>query len=130
MSEAGLVWSLLVGLLAVNLLVSVYGIIYGRSLTKKLISLTIFSDTVYVFFIMVGYRLVYPTVPPVYVELTRDQLEYLVKHAVDPVPQALVLTGIVIGMAVNALIGFGIIQAYRLKKTVTARELVGFEEVE
>ncbi|MGC9012283.1 sodium:proton antiporter [Thermogladius sp.] len=130
MSEAGLVWSILVGLLAVNLLVSVYGIIYGRSLTKKLISLTIFSDTVYVFFIMVGYRLVYPAVPPVYVELTRDQLEYLVKHAVDPVPQALVLTGIVIGMAVNALIGFGIIQAYRLKKTVAARELVGFEEVE
>lgn len=130
MSDASLIWSILAGFLAVNLMVAVYGIIYGRSLTKKLISLSIFSDTVYMFFIMIGYRFIYPSVPPVYVNLTTREMEYLTGHGVDPVPQALVLTGIVIGMAVNALIGFGIIQAYRLKKTVNARELVGYEEGE
>ncbi|WP_440059448.1 sodium:proton antiporter [Thermogladius sp. 4427co] len=128
MNSTDFFWSLLVSTLVANLVLSAYGIIAGRSLTKKLISLTIFSDTIYVIFIMIGYRLIYPAVPPVYLELSRDEIGFLKGHAVDPVPQALVLTGIVIGMAVNALIGFGIIQAYRLKKTIDARRLTGYEE--
>ncbi len=46
------------------------------------------------------------------------------QHAVDPLPQALVLTGIVISMAVNALIAFGIIQAYRITGSTDAKVVV------
>ncbi|ADV64420.1 Na+/H+ antiporter subunit C [Desulfurococcus mucosus] len=124
MSESAFTWSLLLIVLVLNALISIYGIVYRRSLVKKLISLTMLSDTVFVVFIMIGYRLVYPSIPPILVELTPENLEYVKQHGVDPLPQALVLTGIVIGMAVNALIAFGIIQAYRLKGTTDARRLV------
>jgi len=124
MDESAFAWSILLLALIVNTLLSLYGIVYRRSLVKKLISLTMLSDTVFIVFIMIGYRLVYPSIPPVLVELTEENLDYLRHHAVDPLPQALVLTGIVIGMAVNALIAFGIIQAYRLQGTTDARKLV------
>jgi len=122
--ESAFAWSILLLALNVNTPLSLYGIVYRRSLVKKLISLTMLSDTVFIVFIMIGYRLVYPSIPPVLVELTEENLDYLRHHAVDPLPQALVLTGIVIGMIVNALIAFGIIQAYRLQGTTDARKLV------
>lgn len=127
-SESAAVWSLLMSCLAANAALSLYGIVAGRSLTKKLIALTILSDTVNLAFVLIGFRYVYPAVPPVFAELTPEELSFLREHAVDPLPQALVLTGIVIGMAVNALIAFGIIQAYRLWGTVDARKIRGFEE--
>jgi multicomponent Na+:H+ antiporter subunit C len=115
---------LIIAILGLNALLSIYGIIYGRSLVKKLISLTILSDTVLVAVIFSGFYYTYPIVPPVYQDLEGTGREFLVKHASDPLPQALVLTGIVIGLAVNALIAFGIIQAYRLAKTTDARKVV------
>jgi len=115
---------LIIAVLGLNALVSIYGIVYGRSLVKKLISLTILSDTVLVAVIFAGFYYAYPIVPPVYQDLAGAGREFLVKHASDPLPQALVLTGIVIGLAVNALIAFGIIQAYRLAKTTDARKVV------
>jgi multicomponent Na+:H+ antiporter subunit C len=39
-------------------------------------------------------------------------------HVVDPVPQALVLTAIVIGVAVNALLLALIVRMYKKKKTL------------
>lgn len=124
MSAEAFAWSILLIVVVLNSLISIYGIVYRRSLVKKLISLTMLSDTVFVIFIMIGYRIVYPSVPPIFTSLTSEDLEYLKQHAVDPLPQALVLTGIVIGMAVNALIAFGIIQAYKLQGTTDARKLV------
>ncbi|MEM1628518.1 MAG: sodium:proton antiporter [Desulfurococcaceae archaeon] len=123
-------WSVLLTTLGLNILIAIYGIVYGKTLTKKLISLTILSDTVNLFFIFIGYRYVVPSIPPVLVELKPEYIEYLKAHGVDPLPQALVLTGIVIGMAVNSLIAFAIIQTYRLEKTVDARKLVGLETIE
>jgi multicomponent Na+:H+ antiporter subunit C len=123
-SAEAFAWSILLIVVVLNSLISIYGIVYRRSLVKKLISLTMLSDTVFVIFIMIGYRIVYPSVPPIFTSLTSEYLEYLKQHAVDPLPQALVLTGIVIGMAVNALIAFAIIQAYKLQGTTDARKLV------
>lgn len=115
---------LVVTVLFVNSLTSIYGIIYRRSLVKKLISLTILSDTVFVSIILVGFIFTYPIVPPVYQSITSEETGFLTRHASDPLPQALVLTGIVIGLAVNALIAFGIIQAYRLSGTTDAGKLI------
>lgn len=115
---------LMICVLIVNALISIYGIVYRRSLTKKLISLTILSDTVFVAIILAGFIFTYPIVPPVYGEINATEKDFLLNHASDPLPQALVLTGIVIGLAVNALIAFGIIQVYRLTGTIDARKAV------
>ena len=117
-------YSLVIVALAMNTALSIYGIVYKRSLTKKLISLTILSDTVFVGVILTGFIYKYPIVPPVYVTGGAEEASYLLEHAVDPLPQALVLTGIVIGFAVNALIAFGIIQLYRITKTTDAKKAV------
>ncbi len=44
------------------------------------------------------------------------------KHIVDPVPQALVLTAIVIGVAVNALMLTFIIRLYQKKKSLSIND--------
>jgi multicomponent Na+:H+ antiporter subunit C len=119
----GFVYVLFIVVLAVNALLSIYGIVYRRSLIKKLISLTILSDTVFVSIILVGFIFKYPVVPPVYSGVDGEEA-YLLEHASDPLPQALVLTGIVIGLAVNALIAFGVIQVYRLTGTTDAKRAI------
>lgn len=121
----GFSYMLMITILALNTLIALYGIIYRRSLVKKLISLTILSDTVFITIILVGFVYKHPPAPPVYATGTQEELRYLLEHAVDPLPQALVLTGIVIGFAVNALVAFGIIQLYRLTGTTDARKAVG-----
>lgn len=115
---------LIICVLIINALISIYGIVYRRSLTKKLISLTVLSDTVFVAIILAGFIFTYPIVPPVYSDIQGADKDFLLNHASDPLPQALVLTGIVIGLAVNALIAFGIIQVYRLTGTIDARKAV------
>jgi len=118
------VFALIVVVLLINTALSIYGIVRRRSLVKKLISLTILSDTVFVSIILVGFIFKYPAVPPVYSTGSPEEAAFLSQHAVDPLPQALVLTGIVIGFAVNALIAFAIIQLYRLVGTTDARKAV------
>jgi multicomponent Na+:H+ antiporter subunit C len=117
------VYVLFIVVLTLNAFIAIYGIVFRRSLVKKLISLTILSDTVFVSIILVGCIFTYPIVPPVYSGVEGEK-EFLLKHASDPLPQALVLTGIVIGLAVNALIAFGIIQVYRLTGTTDAKRAV------
>ncbi|MEM4101479.1 MAG: NADH-quinone oxidoreductase subunit K, partial [Desulfurococcaceae archaeon] len=47
-----------------------------------------------------------PSVPPVLLEYEKDALEKLTMRGVDPLPQALVLTAIVIGLAVTLFLVF------------------------
>lgn len=67
-----------------------------RNLIKIIIGLGIIEYAVNLFFVLVGYRM-HGRAPI----LTKDQ-EIL--NMVDPLPQALVLTAIVIGLATTALI--------------------------
>ncbi|MET1160191.1 MAG: sodium:proton antiporter [Thermoprotei archaeon] len=118
------VWNLAVFAIIATLCISIYGIVKKPNLVKKLIALTILSDTVNLMVILVGYRVIYPVMPPVLPIRRSDFLEYFVSHAVDPLPQAFVLTAVVISMAVNCLIAFAIIQIYRLYGTADARRIV------
>ncbi|RLF66209.1 MAG: Na+/H+ antiporter subunit C, partial [Thermoplasmata archaeon] len=70
-----------------------------------------------------GYRLIYPVIPPVLPKMTQEGLTELVAASVDPLPQALVITAVVIGMAVNVLIAFAIIQIYRIYGTTDVRKI-------
>ncbi|MEM0380441.1 MAG: sodium:proton antiporter [Desulfurococcaceae archaeon] len=121
------IWSMVLMNITMVLILSIYGIVRKPNLVKKLIALTILGDTANMFVIFIGYRLIYPVIPPVLPIIDQNRLIEFLEHAVDPLPQALVLTAVVIGLAVNCLIAFAIIQMYRLYGTVDVRKI--FEKV-
>jgi len=117
------IWAVIILSLLATIVISLYGIARRPNLVKKLIALTIFGDTANLIVVLLGYRLIYPVAPPILPSLSREALQGFLKTAVDPLPQALVITAVVIGMAANVLIAFAIIQIHRLYGTVDAREL-------
>lgn len=104
--------------------ISLYGIARGASLIKKLIALTIFGDTANVLIIFLGYRFgeVYPPVLPT-LKPTPEDITHFVSIAVDPLPQCLVITAIVINMAITMFLAFLVIQAYRLYGTTMVKKI-------
>jgi len=76
--------------------VGIYCILVKKNLIKIIIGIGIVEYAVNLFFILVGYRV--QGRAPI---LAKEQV---VQNMVDPLPQALVLTAIVIGLAVTALI--------------------------
>ena len=115
--------------MAVNLGISLYGVFYRPSLIKKIIALTIFSDTANTFAIIIGYirwrSPEEPVQPPVLTKLnaSAEDIARFASNSVDPLPQALVLTAIVIGLAVTLFLVFLTLQIYRLYKTTDVREI-------
>ncbi|CAB50373.1 Na+/H+ antiporter subunit C [Pyrococcus abyssi] len=120
-----MIWEIIVFTLIATLCISLYGIARKPNLVKKLIALTIFGDTANLLIVLLGYRLIYPVAPPILPNLSKEALPKFLSLAVDPLPQAFVITAVVIGMAVNVLIAFAIIQIYRLYGTVDSRILRG-----
>ena len=96
-------------------LVGLYGVITRRNLIKIVISLSIMEFSSFLFFALIGYidggvaPIVNPSDPA--------------KIYVDPLPQALVLTAIVIGLATTAMLMAVIIRIYRKYKTFDIREI-------
>jgi len=117
-------WLYMYGVLAAIAAVSLYGVVSRPNILKKIIALTILADTANTFIILIGYR-VGSTTPPVLTTLTPtpEQIAAFAASSVDPVPQCLVITAIVINMAVTALLVFLSIQAYRLYRTLHVKAL-------
>ena len=84
--------------------IGLYCILRKRNLIKIIIGIVITEYAVNLFFILVGYRM--HGRAPIHAP---DQT---VLNMVDPLPQALVLTAIVIGLAVTALIAAIAIRVY------------------
>lgn len=110
--------------LVINIVMATYGIFTDRSLLKKVIALLIFSDTLSVFAILIGFRMpeiiMFPK-PPIHpsVPSSIKDIEDLLLTAVDPIPQAFIITAIVINLAVfSFLIGL-IVQHYKHFKTLS-----------
>ena len=76
--------------------IGLYCILVKRNLIKIIIGIAIVEYAVNLMFILVGYR--FGGRAPI---LAEDQV---IENMVDPLPQALVLTAIVIGLATTALI--------------------------
>jgi multicomponent Na+:H+ antiporter subunit C len=116
-----LVFTVIFICLTINIGMSLYGIFVRPSLVKKFIALTIFSDTLNCFAVAIGFRRVLDTYPSVAVLATLpespEQLSQLASAAVDPLPQALVLTAVVIGLAVYMFLTGLIIMYYRYYRT-------------
>ena len=86
------------------LVIGVYAIIAKRNLIKVVVGLLVMDYATNLLLILVGYRAGphgVPMAPILTPELAPAQI---VEGAVDPLPQALILTSIVIGLSVTALV--------------------------
>jgi multicomponent Na+:H+ antiporter subunit C len=96
-------------------LVGLYGLITQRNLIKIAISMSIMEFSTFLFFALIGY--IDGGVAPIVNPAEPDKIY------VDPLPQALVLTAIVIGLATTAMLMAVIIRLYRKYKTFDIREI-------
>jgi len=76
--------------------VGLYGVLRKRNLVKIIIGLAIIEYAMNLFFVLLGYR--FHGRAPI------DAQDQAILNMVDPLPQALVLTSIVIGLGVTALL--------------------------
>jgi len=90
-------------LLLALFLVGFWGILAKKNIIKKIFGLTLINSSAVLLFVIEGSRVGEHT--PI--------MEEGISHVVDPVPQALMLTAIVIGVCVTAL---ALALAYRLFK--------------
>lgn len=81
------------------ILIGLYGVIVSRQTLKIVVSLLIMNHGVHLLLLLVGYR--EGGAPPI-VDPGSTMAEFAA-GAVDPLPQAMVLTSIVIGLGILAL---------------------------
>ena len=109
------------GLCLLLFLIGLYGVVTKRNVIKIVISLIIMECAVNLFLIMLGFRKGGEAVAPIMDESTRAG--DFVANVVDPVPQALVLTAIVIGLGVVALMVAICIRLYERYGTFDITEM-------
>ncbi|NIO22533.1 MAG: cation:proton antiporter [Candidatus Aenigmarchaeota archaeon] len=94
-------------------LIGIYCMVWKKNMIKKVIGLGVFTNSIHLLLIAIGFRA--EGIPPI---VTLGNINYFALRAVDPLPQALVLTSIVIQLSVTAL-ALGIVTlAYRHLKTL------------
>ena len=79
--------------------IGLYGIVVKKNLVKIIISFSILDYSVNLFLILLGYKK--NGIAPIMMK-GQDKAQF-VAQAVDPLPQALVLTSIVIGLGITIL---------------------------
>ena len=77
--------------------IGLYGVLVKRNLIKIIIGLSVMEYALFLLFALIGYRK--DAIAPIITKLTDKTTLF-----VDPLPQALVLTAIVIGLGTTALI--------------------------
>ncbi len=99
--------------------IGLYCLIVKKNLIKKIVGLGIAEYAINLFFILLGYRpgCEAPILDPV-IDRTR-----MVSSFVDPLPQALILTSIVIGLGVTALMVALAVRIYEKYKTFDIDEI-------
>ncbi|MGQ9855750.1 MAG: sodium:proton antiporter [Fervidobacterium sp.] len=101
--------------------IGLYGIISQKNLFKQLVSLTIIDTAVNIFIVSLGY--LKGAEAPIYSVITP------VANFVDPLPQALVLTAIVIGVGTLALGAMLLVHINEEYGSVDADEIRAAKEV-
>ncbi|MHC5035301.1 MAG: sodium:proton antiporter [Planctomycetota bacterium] len=96
--------------------IGLYAIAIKKNIIKVIVGVIIIHNAINLFLVLVGYRLPLTGAPiaPIITEQmddSGDAVGQLLSNSVDPVPQALVLTAIVIGLSVVALM---VVMALRL----------------
>jgi len=101
------------------ILVGLYGVIVSRHTLKIVIGLVIMEHGVHLLLILIGYRA--GGQPPIVDPGTLPAL--FAGQSVDPLPQALVLTSIVIGLGVLALLVALCVRLYERYGTFDVTEI-------
>ena len=104
----------------VLLMVGIYTLLAKDNLIKKIMGLAIFTSGIHLFMISVGYRMY--GIAPILMDVDFNQF---VATAVDPLPQALVLTSIVISVSVTAVALSLAVMVYRRFKTLNMSKIRG-----
>ena len=99
------------------ILIGLYAVLTKKSLIKIIIGLSIINGGIHLLLIGIGY--IKDGTAPIF----SPGHENAAKQMVDPVPQALVLTAIVIGFGVTAVALSLIIRLYRHHKTLNIDEI-------
>lgn len=105
----------------VMLILCVYAVVAKPNLIKKILGLGFVLDTVNLFLILMGYRRVAEAIPPIYP--SPANVQQVVLAGVDPLPQCLVLTAIVIDTCVTAFSLALIVMLYRTYGTIESRKI-------
>lgn len=99
----------------VLLAIGIYCLLVKKNLIKKIIGLGIAEYAINLFFILLGYR--FNAEAPIF----DKQIVY--SRFVDPLPQALILTSIVIGLGVTALMVAITVRLYEKYRTFDIEEI-------
>ncbi|MCK4374173.1 MAG: NADH-quinone oxidoreductase subunit K [Candidatus Brocadiae bacterium] len=96
--------------------IGLYAIAVKKNLIKVIVGVIIIHNAINLFLVLIGYRVplsLEPIAPIITPQMGEPQeaIAQLLSNSVDPVPQALVLTSIVIGLSVVALM---VVMALRL----------------
>jgi multicomponent Na+:H+ antiporter subunit C len=97
------------------LIVGIYGIVTSRNLIHLVVCLSVVQSSTYVLLLAVGYKT--HAGAPVFLDVP------LSTPAVDPVVQALVLTDIVVGATVTALLLGLVVQTHKRSGTLDPEAL-------
>lgn len=100
-------------------IIGLYGVVSKNNLIKKVMGLTIMNGSIVLFFISIGYRKA--GLAPILEKGTNVGISTII--FVDPLPQALMLTAIVIGISVTALALVLIIKIYAKYQTLDIQQL-------
>jgi multicomponent Na+:H+ antiporter subunit C len=82
-------------------MIGIYCLIAKKNIVRKIIGLVIIEYATNLFFILVGYK--HKGIAPIILPNMRGDISGFAAKAVDPLPQALVLTSIVIGLGTLCL---------------------------
>lgn len=96
------------------LVIGLWGIISQRNIIRMIISFSIIDTSIHLLLVSIGY-IRNRTAPIIDETVTRNEA---VSQVTDPVPQALVLTAIVIGVGITALLLTYALKLYRQHKTL------------
>ncbi|MBU0898927.1 MAG: cation:proton antiporter subunit C [Nanoarchaeota archaeon] len=100
------------------LIIGAYTLVMKDNLIKKIMGLSVFSSGIHIFLISLGYRA--GGIPPLLTNLNFNQISAIM---VDPLPQALVLTSIVINLSITAFAMAIIVDVYREFGTLNIKKL-------
>ncbi|MGE0088816.1 MAG: sodium:proton antiporter [Bacteroidales bacterium] len=108
-----------IGLGIVLMLIGLWGVLAKKNILKMIVSLAIFDTGLNILIVSLGYL---PGRAAPIIDGTKVTAQNIATTAIDPVPQALVLTAIVIGFGVTALMLVYALKLHQYKKTLDINE--------
>ena len=97
-----------------TILLGFFGIIFKRNLVMKIISMDVMSTGVIAYYVLIAARKGFFT--PIFSDATQG-------NYAEPVPQAVILTAIVIGFSIQALMLVGVMKLSKDNPTLETNEI-------